>query len=84
MRRDSYFFVIILMDKLRLQGDFMKKLKLFIKLKKERKKLNNLIDEALQNGTPLSQTQAIMEQSQKVNAIVETIQNEISRKPNKE
>ena len=62
----------------------MKKLKLFIKLKKERKKLNNLIDEALQNGTPLSQTQAIMEQSQKVNAIVETIQNEISRKPNKE
>lgn len=48
--------------------------KIFNKLEKERKKLNKLVDKALKNGTPISQAQAIMEQSRKVNIIIENIQ----------
>lgn len=41
-----------------------------IKLQEEREKLNRLVDEALKNGTPLSDTQEIMKQYKKVNEII--------------
>lgn len=40
------------------------------KLKAEREKLDRLIDEALQNGTPISETKRIAEQCRKVNEII--------------
>lgn len=36
------------------------------RLQQEREELNRLVDEALQNGTPLSETYEIMDQSRKV------------------
>ena len=39
-------------------------------LKKERAELERLIDEALENGTPLNKTYAIMDQCRKVDALV--------------
>ena len=39
-------------------------------LKKERAKLERLVDEALENGTPINETHAIMEQCRKVDALV--------------
>lgn len=39
-------------------------------LEDERKKLNQLIDEALQNGTPISKTHAIMKQCKRVNQLI--------------
>ena len=39
-------------------------------LKKERKILERLVDEALENGTPINETHAIMEQCRKVDALV--------------
>jgi hypothetical protein len=53
---------------------------LYIKLARERKKLNKLIDKALKNGTKISETQEIIEQSRKVNHLVEIIQNELIKK----
>ncbi len=53
---------------------------LYRKLAKERKKLNKLIDKALKNGTKISETQEIIEQSRKVNHLVEIIQNELIKK----
>jgi hypothetical protein len=35
------------------------------KLQREREKLNRLVDEALENGTPISQAYDIVEQSKK-------------------
>lgn len=39
-------------------------------LRAEREKLNQLVDDALRNGTPISQTYDIMKQSNKVNQII--------------
>lgn len=49
-------------------------------LRKEREILNKLVDEALENGTPISRTQTIIEQSQKVDHIIENMQSEINKK----
>lgn len=57
----------------------MNKLQLFKKLEKERKKLNKLIDKALEKGIPVFQTQEIIEQSRKVNVLVEVLQNEMNK-----
>lgn len=39
-------------------------------LQKERERLNRLVDEALQNGTPINETHEIMSQSQRVEALI--------------
>jgi 2-phosphoglycerate kinase len=41
-----------------------------IELRKEREILDRLIDEALENGTPISETKSIAEQCRKVNEII--------------
>jgi hypothetical protein len=41
-----------------------------IKLREEREILGRLIDEALENGTPISETKSIAEQCRKVNEII--------------
>ena len=48
-------------------------------LEKERRELNRLIDDALKNGTPISQTYAIMEQSRKMNLLLDKIIEEKER-----
>jgi hypothetical protein len=58
----------------------MRNLQLFSKLEKERKELNRLIDAALENGTPISGTREIIEQSRKVDDLVVIIQEELNRK----
>ena len=40
------------------------------KLELEREKLNQLIDEAIRNGTPICKTTEIMKQSRKVNQLI--------------
>ena len=47
------------------------------KLQREREKLNNLVDEALKNGTPISKTYAIMEQCAKISRMTGSIKNGI-------
>ena len=49
-------------------------------LEKERDILNRLIDDALNNGTPISQYEEISEQSRKVDALVLKVQKENERK----
>ncbi|MDD5018664.1 MAG: hypothetical protein PHO15_11270 [Eubacteriales bacterium] len=39
-------------------------------LQKEREKLDRLVDEALKNGTPICKTQAIMDQSKKIENLI--------------
>jgi hypothetical protein len=46
------------------------------KLQAEREKLDRLIDEALENGTPLNETFEIMEQCRKVNKIINDLKSE--------
>lgn len=41
-----------------------------IELQREREKLDKLVDEALSNGTPISKTYEIMQQSRKVNELM--------------
>lgn len=62
----------------------MNKSQMLKELEQERKKLNKLIDEALANGTPLCGTQEIIEQSRRVNDLVEKIQEEISKENQQE
>lgn len=40
------------------------------KLELEREKLNQLIDEAIRNGTPICKTTDIMKQAKKVNQLI--------------
>lgn len=42
----------------------------YMELQAERKKLENLVDEALKNGTPINKTHLIMEQCKKVNQLI--------------
>ena len=46
------------------------------KLEIEKEKLIRLVDEALKNGTPLAQDEAVIEQNRKVDALVVKIQKE--------
>lgn len=39
-------------------------------LQEEREKLNRLVDEALENGTPLSKSSAIMQQCKKLDDLI--------------
>jgi hypothetical protein len=50
-----------------------------MKLQDEREKLHSLIDEALENGTPISETKSIAEQCTKVNEIINEMKREESR-----
>jgi hypothetical protein len=43
-------------------------------LKFEQVKLNKLVDDALERGTPLSETHEIMQQSKKVNGLINKVQ----------
>jgi len=59
----------------------MKDLKLLKKqLEIERENLNRLIDEAMEDGTPISRTQTIIEQSQKIGRIIENIESDNRKK----
>ena len=40
------------------------------KLRTERDKLNSLVDQALENGTPIAETYEIIKQCEKVNRII--------------
>lgn len=57
----------------------MKKVPLNEKMEKEKEKLCRLVDEALRNGIPLTQDEAVMEQNRKVDVLVVKIQKEIGR-----
>ncbi|MDD5016710.1 MAG: hypothetical protein PHO15_01260 [Eubacteriales bacterium] len=46
------------------------KYKIEKKLKRERQKLNRLVDEALENGTPIKETREIMDQCKKIKRLV--------------
>jgi len=46
------------------------------KLEREKEKLNRLADEALKNGIPLTQDEAVIEQNRKVDSLVVKIQKE--------
>jgi hypothetical protein len=46
------------------------------KLEKEQEKLNKLVDEALNKGTPITQDEAVIAQNRKVDALVVKIQKE--------
>ncbi len=52
----------------------MEKGKEYEELERERRKLNLLIDEALENGTPMSECKEIIEQSRKIDALIAKIQ----------
>jgi hypothetical protein len=56
----------------------MNNMQLFILLEKERAELNRLIDEALKNGTPIAETQEIIDQSKKVDKLVGVMQQKFS------
>jgi len=49
------------------------------KLEKEKEKLNRLVDEAIKNGTPLSQDKAVVAQNHRVDVLVARIQREKER-----
>ena len=57
----------------------MKQVSLNDKLQIEKEKLSRLVDKALENGTPIAQDKAIMEQNHKVDALVARIQREKER-----
>ena len=44
------------------------------KIELERAKLDKLVDEALEKGTPLSETHEIMQQSRQVNELIQEAQ----------
>ena len=54
----------------------MKQINYNKKLEKEKEKLNKLVDEALKNGTPLMQDEALAAQNRKVDELVVKIQSE--------
>ncbi len=49
------------------------------KLELERAKLDKLVDEALEKGTPLSETHEIMQQSRQVNELIQEAQEQKER-----
>ncbi|MEW9125140.1 MAG: hypothetical protein AB2421_20690 [Thermotaleaceae bacterium] len=52
----------------------MKQIHYYNEIKEEIKKLNQLVDEALENGTPIIQDEAVMEQNRKVDELIVEIQ----------
>lgn len=54
------------------------------KLKLERAKLDKLVDEALEKGTPLSETHEIMRQSRIVNEMIQKAEEQKKRRQQKE
>ncbi|SCY80423.1 hypothetical protein [Alkaliphilus peptidifermentans] len=57
----------------------MKRVKYQEELEKEKEKLERLVGEALKNGTPIIQDEAIMTQNRKVDVLVVKIQREKER-----
>jgi len=49
------------------------------KLKKEKEKLHMLVEEALKNGTPIIQDEAVMAQNCKVDALIVKLQKELGQ-----
>jgi hypothetical protein len=52
----------------------MEQIHYYNEIKEEIKKLNQLVDEALENGTPIIQDEAVMEQNRKVDELIVKIQ----------
>ncbi|MCG9968373.1 hypothetical protein L9W92_09940 [Pelotomaculum terephthalicicum JT] len=57
----------------------MKRVNYHEELEKEKEKLNRLADEALKNGIPLTQDEALMAQNRKVDALVVKVTKEQER-----
>ena len=57
----------------------MKKMPLNEKLKREKEKLHMLVEEALKNGTPIIQDEAVMAQNCKVDTLVVKLQKELGQ-----
>lgn len=60
----------------------MKKARYDKELEEEKEKLNKLVGEALNKGTPFTEDEAVMEQNRKVDTLVVKIQ-EVKRKHSK-
>jgi len=58
----------------------MKETNLNEELEKEKEKLSKLVDEALKKDIPLSQDEAVIAQSRKIDALVVKIQKEKERR----
>jgi hypothetical protein len=58
----------------------MKKNRDYEELEREQRELNQLVDEALKKGIPISQCDEIIKQSRKVDALIDKIQKERNRK----
>ena len=61
----------------------MKQRILYEQLEKEKRKLGNLVDEALKNGIPLPQDEAVMAQTLKVDVLVVRLQKAYERRKEK-
>ena len=55
----------------------MRKISLNERLKRETEKLHKLVEEALKNGIPIIQDEAVMTQNRKVDALVVRLQKEL-------
>ena len=55
----------------------MKRIPLEKRLKRETEKLQRLVEEALQNGVPIIQDEAVMTQNRKVDVLVVRLQKEL-------
>lgn len=67
------------------KGDFsMGKISLDERLKREKEKLHRLVEEAINNGIPIIQDEAVMRQNRKVDALVVRLQKELGHHMRKE
>ena len=62
----------------------MGKISLDERLKREKEKLHRLVEEAINNGIPIIQDEAVMTQNRKVDALVVRLQKELGHHMRKE
>ncbi|SDG61731.1 hypothetical protein [Desulfosporosinus hippei] len=62
----------------------MGKISLDERLKREKEKLHRLVEEAINNGIPIIQDEAVMRQNRKVDALVVRLQKELGHHMRKE
>lgn len=62
----------------------MGKISLNERLKREKEKLHRLVEEAIKNGIPINQDEAVMTQNRRVDALVIRLQKEMGASHEKE
>ncbi|AFQ43794.1 hypothetical protein [Desulfosporosinus meridiei] len=62
----------------------MGKISLDERLKREKEKLHRLVEEAINNGIPIIQDEAVMRQNRKVDVLVVRLQKELGQHMRKE